>query len=36
VAVTRIGEDGRPREFRADRQALLLPGDVVTVFERRF
>jgi polysaccharide export outer membrane protein len=36
VAVTRIGEDGRPREFRADRQALLMPGDVVTVFERRF
>jgi polysaccharide export outer membrane protein len=36
VAVTRIGEHERPCEFRADRQALLLPGDVVTVFERRF
>lgn len=36
VSVTRIGEDGRPQEFRAGRQALLLPGDVVTVFERRF
>jgi polysaccharide export outer membrane protein len=36
VGVTRIGEDGRPREFRANRQALLMPGDVVTVYERRF
>ena len=36
VCVTRVGEDGQPREFRAGRQALLLPGDVVTVFERRF
>jgi len=36
VAVTRVGEDGRPREFRATRQTLLQPGDVVTVFERRF
>lgn len=36
VSVTRVAEDGRPREFRATRQALLQPGDVVTVFERRF
>jgi polysaccharide export outer membrane protein len=36
VSVTRIAEDGRAREFRAERQALLQPGDVVTVFERRF
>lgn len=36
VGVTRIGEDGRPREFRASRQTLLMPGDVVTVYERRF
>jgi polysaccharide export outer membrane protein len=36
VSVTRVGEDGRPQEFRASRQALLMPGDVVTVYERRF
>jgi polysaccharide export outer membrane protein len=36
VAVTRIGEDGRAREYRAERNALLRPGDVVNVFERRF
>ncbi len=36
VSVTRITEDGRAREFRATRQAVLQPGDVVTVFERRF
>ncbi len=36
VGVTRVGEDGRPREYRAPRQALLMPGDVVTVYERRF
>lgn len=36
VSVTRVTEDGRAHEFRADRQALLQPGDVVTVFERRF
>ena len=36
VSVTRIGADGRPVEYRAPREALLLPGDVVTVFERRF
>jgi len=36
VSVTRVTEDGRPQEFRAARQSLLMPGDVVTVFERRF
>lgn len=36
VSITRIGEDGRPMEYRAGREALVQPGDVVTVFERRF
>ena len=36
VSVTRIGADGKAQEFRAGRQSLLQPGDVVTVFERRF
>lgn len=36
VSITRIGPDGRAQEFRAPRDALLQPGDVVTVFERRF
>lgn len=36
VSITRIGEDGRPVEYRAGREALVQPGDVVTVFERRF
>jgi polysaccharide biosynthesis/export protein len=36
VSVTRINADGRPMEYRAGREALLQPGDVVTVFERRF
>src|SRR5215211_7937161 len=36
VSVTRINEEGRPVEYRAPREALLQPGDVVTVFERRF
>jgi polysaccharide export outer membrane protein len=36
VSVTRINDEGRPVEYRAPREALLLPGDVVTVFERRF
>ncbi len=36
VSITRIGADGRPVEYRAPREALVLPGDVVTVFERRF
>ncbi len=36
VSVTRRDEAGLPREFRAGRSALLQPGDVVNVFERRF
>lgn len=36
VSVTREDEEGRSVEFRADRSARLQPGDVVTVFERRF
>ena len=36
VSVTRINPEGRPVEYRAGREALLQPGDVVTVFERRF
>ena len=36
VSITRINENGRPVEYRAGREALLQPGDVVTVFERRF
>jgi polysaccharide export outer membrane protein len=36
VSITRIDEEGRPVEYRASREALLQPGDVVTVFERRF
>jgi polysaccharide export outer membrane protein len=36
VSITRIGEDGRPVEYRAGREALVQPGDVITVFERRF
>lgn len=35
VSITRVAEEGRAQEFRADRQALIQPGDVVTVFERR-
>ncbi len=35
VAVTRAAP-GPAREYRASRQAPLLPGDVVTVFERQF
>ncbi|MFC3003543.1 polysaccharide biosynthesis/export family protein [Falsiroseomonas tokyonensis] len=34
VGISRITEDGRAREFRGTRQSLLLPGDVVNVFER--
>jgi polysaccharide biosynthesis/export protein len=29
-------DHGTPREWRADRAALLQPGDVVTIFERHF
>jgi len=36
VSITRIDENGIAHEYRADRDALLRPGDVVTVFERRF
>ncbi|MFC7556172.1 polysaccharide biosynthesis/export family protein [Pseudoroseomonas wenyumeiae] len=36
VGLTRIGEDGQAHEYRAERSALLQPGDVVNVFERRF
>lgn len=36
VSVTRVGEQGRAQEYRATPQSLLQPGDVVTVFERRF
>lgn len=36
VSITRIGPDGRAIEYRAPRDALIQPGDVVTVFERRF
>jgi polysaccharide export outer membrane protein len=34
VSVTRIGSDGVAREYLGERQSLLQPGDVVTVFER--
>lgn len=36
VSITRLGENGVAQEFRGDRQSVLQPGDVVTVFERRF
>lgn len=36
VSITRIGEDGRAREYRAGREALVQPGDTINVFERRF
>ncbi|MDB5375469.1 MAG: exopolysaccharide biosynthesis protein [Belnapia sp.] len=36
VSVTRINPEGRPVEYRAERESLVQPGDVVTVFERRF
>lgn len=36
VSVTRVDADGSSREYRAERAARLRPGDVVTVFERRF
>jgi polysaccharide export outer membrane protein len=36
VSLTRLGEDGRAHEYRAERSTLLQPGDIVNVFERRF
>ena len=36
VSVTRAEPEGQAREYRGDRAARLQPGDVVTVFERRF
>lgn len=36
VSVTRVDAGGTSREYRAERAARLQPGDVVTVFERRF
>jgi polysaccharide export outer membrane protein len=36
VSVTRTQADGTTREYRAEPLAALQPGDVVTVFERRF
>lgn len=36
VSITRISPEGRPVEYRAPREALVQPGDTVTVFERRF
>lgn len=36
VSITRINADGVAQEYRAGRDTLLLPGDVVTVYERRF
>lgn len=34
VSITRLDPDGVAREYLGDRQSLLLPGDVVTVYER--
>ncbi|ONG58956.1 exopolysaccharide biosynthesis protein [Pseudoroseomonas deserti] len=34
VSITRIDADGKAREYLGDRQSLLLPGDVVNVYER--
>jgi len=34
VGISRMSEDGRAREYRGTRQSLLMPGDVVNVFER--
>jgi polysaccharide biosynthesis/export protein len=36
VSLTRIGPEGRPVEYRAGREALVQPGDVLNIFERRF
>jgi polysaccharide export outer membrane protein len=35
VAIIRV-TDGRPRQYRADADALVAPGDVIKVFERHF
>lgn len=34
VGISRVSEDGRAREYRGTRQSLLMPGDVINVFER--
>lgn len=36
VSITRRGPDGVAREYLGERSSQLQPGDVVTVFERRF
>lgn len=36
VSITRINENGVAQEYRGERDSLLRPGDVVTVYERRF
>lgn len=36
VSITRVNAAGVPQEFLGTRSSLLQPGDVVTVFERRF
>ncbi|WP_159993423.1 polysaccharide biosynthesis/export family protein [Roseomonas sp. 18066] len=34
VSITRIDADGKAREYLGQRQSLLLPGDVINVYER--
>ena len=36
VSVTRTDRSGVAQEYRAPRDAVIEPGDVITVFERRF
>ena len=36
VSITRLGPGNRSVEYRASRDAVMQPGDIVTVFERRF
>lgn len=36
VSITRKNEEGKPVEFRAPRDAIVKPGDVIYVFERFF
>jgi polysaccharide export outer membrane protein len=36
VSITRADASGVPQEYLGTRRSLLQPGDVVTVFERRF